>query len=129
MPERKLEPFDVTIFSGIFYHLPNPVTGLQIAADATRDVILVNTVGILDSPNPRGMTLKLEGTTQLMSGIYRLSWTPNSPTVIAEILKWLGFTEMKLTLSYLNDVGRHRFEIIASRTPGRLKHLEGEAVG
>jgi hypothetical protein len=63
-----------------------------------------------------------------MSGVYGLSWAPNSPVVIAEILKWLDFAEMKLTLDYINDAGRHRFEIIASRTPGRLNSLEGETL-
>ena len=33
LPERELEPFDITLFNGIFYHLPEPVGGLRIAAD------------------------------------------------------------------------------------------------
>ncbi len=64
-----------------------------------------------------------------MSGVYGLAWAPNSPEVVVEVLKWLGFVEMTLTLDYINDAGRHRFEIIASRTPGRLKDLDGEALG
>jgi tRNA (mo5U34)-methyltransferase len=71
LPERKLEPFDFTVFSGIFYHLPEPVTGLKIAADVTSDVILVNTMGMLDSPNPRGMTVKSEGTREAHVGCLR----------------------------------------------------------
>ena len=38
-----LEPYDVTLFNGIFYHLPDPVGGLRIAADLTREVMVVNT--------------------------------------------------------------------------------------
>jgi SAM-dependent methyltransferase len=43
VPKLGLEPFDVTIFKGILYHLPDPVTGLKIAADLTREVMIVNT--------------------------------------------------------------------------------------
>lgn len=126
LPSKNLDPFDFIYFSGIFYHLPDPVTGLKIAADLTQDVILVNTAGMRDADNPRGMTLALEGTEPPMSGVHHMAWFPNSPEVVVEILKWLGFTDFKLTLSIINDADRHRFEVIASRTPGRLKDLEGQ---
>src|SRR5205807_1767752 len=33
LPERGHEPFDVVLFNGIFYHLPDPIAGLKVAAD------------------------------------------------------------------------------------------------
>src|SRR5579863_4879701 len=38
-----LQPFDVTIFHGIFYHLPDPIRGLKIVADLTRELLFLNT--------------------------------------------------------------------------------------
>ena len=37
LPELDLPSFDITLFNGIFYHLPEPVTGLKIAADLTKE--------------------------------------------------------------------------------------------
>ena len=42
LPNANLEPFDFTFFSGIFYHLPDPIHGLKLAADITKDIIVVN---------------------------------------------------------------------------------------
>src|SRR6266496_814151 len=43
LPDRRLGTFDVTLFNGIFYHLPDPIAGLRIAADHTRELLVVNT--------------------------------------------------------------------------------------
>src|SRR6185437_15533884 len=43
LPKIHLEPFDVTLFKGIFYHLPDPITGLKIAADLTKELMIVGT--------------------------------------------------------------------------------------
>lgn len=126
LPKLDLEPFDFTYFSGIFYHLPDPVTGLKAAADLTRDVFLLNTAGMARSEEPRGMTLVSEGDKPVMSGVYRLAWFPNGPEVLVELLKWLGFREMKLTKNEINPKNRRRMEVVASRQPGRLEELPGE---
>jgi 2-polyprenyl-3-methyl-5-hydroxy-6-metoxy-1,4-benzoquinol methylase len=43
LPSLGLEPFDVTLFNGIFYHVPEPLRALGVAAALTRDVMIVNT--------------------------------------------------------------------------------------
>ncbi|MEZ6096532.1 MAG: methyltransferase domain-containing protein [Pirellulaceae bacterium] len=43
LPKLNLQPVDVTMFKGIFYHLPDPITGLKIAADMTKEVMFFNT--------------------------------------------------------------------------------------
>ena len=117
-----LEPgrFDLTLFLGIFYHLPDPVTGLKIAADLTDEVLIVNTAtkaGFADGL----LVPDHESPTRLMSGTYGLNWFPTGPEVLAGILRWLGFAEVRCS------VWRHaprqreeldRLEVIASRTPG-----------
>ena len=126
LPTLNLEPFDYTYFSGIFYHLPDPITGLKIAADLTRDILLLNTAAVAQSDNPLGMTMVYESTELVMSGVHRLAWFPNGPEILVEILKWLGFQEMKLSKDVINHKNRRRLEIVASRQKGRLDGVQGE---
>ena len=111
-----LDVFDVTIFQGIFYHLPYPIEGLKKATDLTKDLIWLNTAfnfvaadGLLQP--------KLEGTEQVMSGVHRLSWLPTGPVSIAKILRSLGFKEIRLVKScqYQNHDYLGRLGIIARR--------------
>ena len=118
--------FDFTYFSGIFYHLPDPITGLKIAADKTSDVLLFNTAWIPNEENRLGMTMAFESTENLMSGVHRLSWFPNSIQLMVRILGWLGFVETVLTYDEEYPNNRRRMEIIASKKTGRLENLKGK---
>lgn len=124
--------FDVTWFSGIFYHLPDPVTGLKHAADRTRELLFLNTscaTYIHDEPETPALHYKQEGVEQLMSGVHGLSWLPSGPRVLKDILKWLGFPEARIYywVSKLPDDTRpnpvSRIGIVAAREPGRLDAL------
>ena len=112
--------FDVTLFLGIFYHLPDPVTGLKLAADLTNEVLIVNTATKAGFPDGH-LVAESESPTKLMSGKYGLSWFPTGPEVLMGVLGWLGFAEARCS------VWRHaprqrddldRMEVIAARTPG-----------
>lgn len=128
--KQGLQRFDLTLFSGIFYHLPDPIHGLKLAADLTSDVIIVNTASLDDDDNPKGLTMHRRRPQNLdknvMSGVYEIAWFPNGPQAIAEILCWLGFTEMKLVRRVKKEGVRGRFEIVAARTKDRLANVEGE---
>lgn len=129
---RDGETYDVTWFSGIFYHLPDPVASLKLAADRTTELLFLNTAvstiedGQEEAP---GMQFKSEGTEQVMSGIHQLSWLPSGPKVLNGILNWLGFVETR-TYYYVSKQSDHRnpqavsrIGIVAAREKGRLSNV------
>jgi SAM-dependent methyltransferase len=126
LPKQDLEPFDITYFSGIFYHLPDPITGLKIAADLTTDVLVLSTSMVPGDDNPLGMTLVWEGVKPVMSGVYELAWSPNNPETLRQILGWAGFKDVKMINDATNPTSnRRRVKLMAAREPGRLSELPG----
>ena len=120
LPTLELGRFDVTFFYGIFYHLPDPVTGLKIAADITDELLILNCATMAGRPDGL-LVAERESQTRLMSGTYGLCWFPTGPQVLERTLNWLGFPETRCS------VWRHaprqrpdldRIEVMAARTPG-----------
>jgi tRNA (mo5U34)-methyltransferase len=120
LANRDVGRFDVTFFLGIFYHLPDPVTGLKLAADLTDELLILNTA--TKAGHPEGLLVAdHESESKPMSGVHGLCWFPTGPLVLAHILNWLGFPEVRYS------VWRHaprqrddldRVELLAARTPG-----------
>ena len=82
-----------------------------------------------DPSNPRGMTMAKESTEVVMSGVHQLAWFPNGRETLEEILLWLGFKSLTMTLFQSNnEASRARIEIVAGREKGRLDKLEGEKI-
>jgi SAM-dependent methyltransferase len=128
LPERGLEPFDLTIFKGIFYHLPDPVTGLKLAADLTKEALILDTNSRAGMPDGL-LALEHEGKEALMLGIHGLNWHPTGPGTVIKILEWCGFVEfhvMRWAREYKPGVGR--FGMVASKVPGLLDHWKSNQV-
>jgi tRNA (mo5U34)-methyltransferase len=116
-------PFDVTHFKGIFYHLPDPVHGLKIVADMTRDVLILNTTVRSDVPDGY-LEMYDEDPSKPMAGADEFGWFPTGPKVLERILRWAGFAEFRL-LSW-RAVGKRkgsRLELAASKRRGLLEHV------
>ena len=94
LPSLQLGQFDVTLFHGIFYHLPEPLGGLRIAADLTDELLVLNTAARTDFPDGV-LVASQEGRSQVMSGVYGLNWFPSGPEVLTQILNWAGFAETR----------------------------------
>jgi tRNA (mo5U34)-methyltransferase len=129
LPRLGLEPFDVTLFTGIFYHLPEPLTALRIAADLTREVLIVNTGSRIDLPDGL-LAVFEESRTRAISGVYGLSWFPTGPDVVARMLAHVGFPEVRSvwweTLER-QPPGHARLELVAARSADALAAFD-EAV-
>ncbi len=121
LPGQGIEPVDFTLFKGIFYHLADPIRGLKIAADLTREVLWFNSARCFIE-NTESLYCTFEKPSRLMSGVHALSWIPSGPSVIAKMLYWLGFEDIWHVYSkeYPHRPGFGRMEIMASRIPGRL---------
>ena len=129
LPERNLQPFQITNFKGIFYHLPDPISGLKVAADLTEEVMIFNTSTTWGQDDGY-MKSGWESKEAVMSGVHGLKWYPTGPKVCADILRWLGFEEMKLMFykQQYDQPQLGRIEIMASKKPGLLDRISGEAL-
>lgn len=115
----KPEPFDVTWFSGLFYHLPDPVAGLKAAADLTKDVLVLNTATAPGQGD--ALVLNLESQSLIMSGVDRLAWMPTGEGVLRHILSWCGFPHAQLIFDHLPVDGFGRIMLVAAREAKRLE--------
>ena len=132
LPAHLTTEFDIAIFKGIFYHLPDPMTGLKIVADRTRELMILNTAtraGVEDGY----LAVAEESTDALMSGVYGLNWLPTGPEVLSQILRWLGFPAIRVswwqkeTEIHDNTQQLGRIEILAARDEATFRSWDGEA--
>jgi tRNA (mo5U34)-methyltransferase len=122
-PDRDLGRFEITFFLGIFYHLPDPLLGLKIAADATRELIVLDTATSTGRADG-ALVATPEGKEQVLSGIHGLSWRPTGPRVMENIFKWLGFGAMRVVsnrpIAEHRGADRGRMRVIAARDEATL---------
>jgi SAM-dependent methyltransferase len=127
LPGLGLDQFDVTLFHGILYHLPEPVAGLKVAADLTRELMIVNTAARTDLPDG-ALVASEEGRVEAMSGVYGLNWFPTGPDVLASMLAWTGFPETRTSRwrrSVENQPGAMgRIETLAARDPATFESFD-----
>ncbi len=114
LPGLGLEPFDVTLFAGIFYHLPDQVAGLRIAADMTKELLIVNTA--VRPRRERALVLNLESDSHVLSGVDRLARLPTGPAVMRDLLAWCGFKHSRIDLYWSNGPkGWKRLQMLTAR--------------
>ncbi len=128
LPALGAGPFDLTIFNGIFYHLPDPVRGLKIAADQTSELLILNTAAKIGYPEG-ALVAAREPPEHVLSGVHGLNWFPSGPAVLASILEWLGFPATRCTVWRATRVGLGQLEILAARDPGTFDAFDSTRVG
>jgi tRNA (mo5U34)-methyltransferase len=85
------ERFEITLFKGISYHLPDPISVLSRLCERTNETILVNTASS-DTIPEACLTPISETQTPVMSGVdgLALAWLPGGPAAIRPILEYKG---------------------------------------
>jgi SAM-dependent methyltransferase len=114
--------YDVTLFKGIFYHLPDPITTLRSICDLTERVMVVDTA---TKSNIHGTCLVpwRESVTHVMSGVDGLAWLPGGPEVVNAILAWAGFPYTRVPYHKKGGEAerfRGRLRLVAARHEGDL---------
>lgn len=89
-PETFGEQFDVVLFLGVFYHLPDPLLSLKRAAAMSRDVLIVETHMDLHDLGVPAMRYYVGDELYGDSSNY---WGPNAALMV-ELLKAEGFGEV-----------------------------------
>jgi SAM-dependent methyltransferase len=95
LPKLGVGPFDITIFAGVFYHLPDPLDGLKIAADLTSELLYMSSASLGGFPDG-ALVVGSESTEAPLSGVYGLQWYPTGPGVFKDLLAWMGFPEVRV---------------------------------
>jgi tRNA (mo5U34)-methyltransferase len=118
------ERFDICLFKGIFYHLPDPIAALKRVADRTDEVLILDTAAA--SGHEDGfLKLVSEGVENPMSGVHNLAWLPTGPVVLSGILEWLGFASCVVRWHQPADPRRPgRIRIVGARDAERLVGLD-----
>jgi tRNA (mo5U34)-methyltransferase len=129
LPQKGLEPFDVTLFCGILYHLPDPFSGLRIAADLTNELIVVNTATVSGQERD-SLVMHPEDVEDPLCGTHGLHWLPSGPNVVEQMLRWTGFVETHLIWWHDEaewSPGMGRLQMVASKRPGLVDRLDPPA--
>ncbi len=122
LPYLEHEQYDVTFFNGILYHLPEPVGGLKIAADLTREVLIVDTSTRAGMPDGY-LAVENENKEALLAGIHGLNWLPTGPDVVRRMLQWAGFSDWFLVQHRPIRPEVNRLLMVASKVPDLLVPL------
>lgn len=125
LPAQNRGRFDVCFFSGILYHLPDPVAGLRIAADHTRELLVLNTA--TSAQRGQGLVLNQESDELPVSGVDRLAWLPTRD-VLQPMLEWCGLPHVRVVWEVAQAEfaprGWGRLLLVAAREAGTLENLE-----
>ena len=116
LPEINPGTFDISFFLGVFYHLHDPVSGLKVAADRTRELLVLHTKGMPGAPDG-ALVASEESPEGLLAGAQTLCWLPTGPSVLTQILNWLGFPEVRCSIWLPSRGELDRIEVLAARTP------------
>jgi SAM-dependent methyltransferase len=116
------QQYDVVLFKGVFYHLPDPISMLAKLCELTSHAIIVDSASRSDIPG-ECMVPWWESKTHVMSGVDGLAWFPGGPEVVASILKWCGFPHTRVINHRKGGQAerfRGRFRMVATRQESDL---------
>ena len=87
--------YDVTLFKGVLYHLPDPIAAIKKLCTVTNEVMIIDTAGSVNAPE-NCLELYFEKPGALMNGVDNLAWLPGGPKVVGDMCHWMGFKEYRV---------------------------------
>jgi 2-polyprenyl-3-methyl-5-hydroxy-6-metoxy-1,4-benzoquinol methylase len=127
LPHRGLGEFDISLFKGILYHLPDPIHGLQLVAERTKELMVVNTAARSDVQDGF-LAMAPESVVHPMSGVHELAWYPTGPRVLTRALESLGFPANRCIFWNRQQLGQPpgigRLEIWSARNEDVFAHFD-----
>ena len=123
--EKMDRKFDITLFKGVLYHIPDPIHSLKTVCDMTNEVLILNTAGSLEAPADC-LKVFFEDPDSSMAGIDNMAWLPGSPQVLRHILEWCGFKYSRVyqRIQYPDRPHMQRIGLIAAREEKLLRAYE-----
>jgi SAM-dependent methyltransferase len=95
LPARDLERFDLTICTGVLYHLPDPIRALEVIARLTGGVMVLSSAAVPGWPD--NALVAADESKEVLSGTYGFNWYPSGPGAALSMLWWLGFEDAVCT--------------------------------
>ena len=120
-----VKQFDVTLFKGVLYHIPDVIESLKTVCDMTKDVLILNTAGSADV-SKNCMKVYFEDPNASMAGIDKMAWLPGSTDLLKRILASLGFKHSRVYQDIIYPARPHvkRVGLIATRKKGMLNRYD-----
>lgn len=134
IPKNNIGKFDITMYSGLLYHVEEPFLSLKVLSDVTNELLIINTAyeeGHDQEKNKDCLYFKHEGVSDPLSGVHGVSWLPSGERVIMRMLRPLGFSEFYLMFKRnrtFNSEKVGRLAIAASKIPGMFDGLESKPI-
>ena len=129
LPNTIIGNFDITMYSGLFYHVEDPFLSLKILSERTNELMIVNTMyeGSHNQNTQKDcLYFKPEGTAEPLSGVNGVAWNPSGENLLIELLKRLGFVEFELMFKRAVEIvpgSNGRLSLAASKVSGLLKKV------
>jgi 2-polyprenyl-3-methyl-5-hydroxy-6-metoxy-1,4-benzoquinol methylase len=114
--EKTRKHYDVVLFRGMLYHLPDPIHALMGYCDLARETIVVDSACSYEVPE-HGFASMIESPTHVISGVNGLAWMPGGPRAVQQILRYKGFkrVDIQLWCAVPELAGQGRMRVVGSR--------------
>lgn len=130
IPKNDIGKFDITMYSGLFYHVEEPFLSLKVVADVTDELLIINTAYEASHNQETGkdcLYFKRESIVDPLSGIHGISWLPSGEKVIISMLRALQFKEFYLMFKRNREFGHERggrLALAASKIPNMFENIK-----
>ena len=119
------QQFDVTLFKGVLYHIPDIIESLKTVCEMTKDILILNTAGSAKVPK-ECMKVFFENPNSSMAGIDNMAWLVGSADLLKQLLASFGFKYSRVNMNIIYPARPNliRVELVAAREEGSFKRYD-----